>query len=113
MKRPIPWEQFEALQLEVGRILSVERFPEAKKPAYIIAVDFGPTRGTLKTSAQLTQRYTPEDLIGKQIVGVTNFPKKQIGPMMSEFLVLGALDSKNGTAILQVLENVAPGTSIA
>jgi tRNA-binding protein len=113
MKRPIPWEQFEALQLEVGRILSVEKFPEAKKPAYIIAVDFGPTRGTLKTSAQLTQRYTPEDLIGKQIVGVTNFPKKQIGPMMSEFLVLGALDSKNGTAILQVLENVAPGTSIA
>lgn len=113
MKRPIPWEQFEALQLEVGRIVSVERFPEAKKPAYIIAADFGPTRGTLKTSAQLTQRYKPDDLVGKQIVGVTNFPKKQIGPMMSEFLVLGALDSKNGTAILQVLENVAPGTSIA
>tara|TARA_Y100000385_G_scaffold64109_1_gene63275 strand:- start:567 stop:908 length:342 start_codon:yes stop_codon:yes gene_type:complete len=113
MKRPILWEQFEAIQLEVGRILSVERFPEAKKPAYIIVADFGPIRGTLKSSAQLTQRYNPENLVGKQIVGVTNFPKRQIGPMMSEFLILGALDSENGTAILQVLENVAPGTSVA
>ena len=112
MKQPIRWEQFESIQLEVGHILSVEKFPEAKNPAYIIAADFGPIHGTLKTSAQLTQRYNPDDLVGKQIVGVTNFPKKQIGPMMSEFLVLGALDSENGTAILQVLEKVAPGTSI-
>ena len=85
----------------------------AKNPAYIIAADFGPIHGTLKTSAQLTQRYNPEDLVGKQIVGVTNFPKKQNGPMMSEFLVLGALDSEHGTAILQVLKKVPPGTSIA
>ena len=113
MKPPIEWDQFECVQMQVGRIVQVEPFPEAKIPAYIITVDFGEKRGTLRTSAQLTERYNPDDLIGKQIVGVTNFPKKQIGPMMSEFLMLGALDTDNGTAIIQVHENVLHGTSIA
>tara|TARA_B100000768_G_scaffold115405_1_gene106812 strand:+ start:884 stop:1225 length:342 start_codon:yes stop_codon:yes gene_type:complete len=113
MKPLISWEQFEALELKVGRIEKVDSFPEAQKPAFIITVDFGPELGRLKTSAQLTDRYQPKDLLGKQIVAVMNLPPKQIGPMMSEFLILGALDPNAGTAVLQVLEDVTPGTSIA
>jgi tRNA-binding protein len=113
MKPIIEWEQFEQVQMQVGRVLSVEPFPEARSPAFIITVDFGQDRGVLKTSAQLTERYLPSELHGKLVVGVTNFPKKQVGPMMSEFLILGALDTTAGTAIIQVHEDVPLGTSIA
>ncbi len=113
MKPTIEWEQFAQVQMQVGRILDVRSFPEAISPAFIITVDFGKERGILKTSAQLTERYLPQDLQGKLVVGVTNFPKKQIGPMMSEFLILGALDEKAGTAIIQICEDVPLGTSIA
>lgn len=112
MKPLINWSQFEAVQMEIGRIVLVELFPEAIKPAYRIAVDFGPERGILRTSAQITQRYRPEDLLGRQIVGVTNFPPKQIGPFISEFLLLGALDPQ-GTAILEIESEVPPGTPVA
>ena len=107
------WAEFERVDLRVGTVIAAEFFKEAIKPAIKLSIDFGADIGIKKSSAQITDHYQPEALIGKQIAAVVNFPKKQIGPMMSEFLVLGALDSKNGTAILQVLENVAPGTSIA
>ena len=112
MKPPINWEEFDAVQLQVGRVLQVEPFPQANKPAYIITADFGPDTGILKTSAQITERYQPKDLLGKQIVGVTNFPRKQIGPLMYEFLMLGAVDKQQGTAVIEVNESVSPGTSI-
>ena len=113
MKPTIQYELFAQVQMQVGRVLDVQSFPEAVKPAFIITVDFGEERGILKTSAQLTERYLPQDLLGQLVVGVTNFPKKRIGPMMSEFLILGALDATTGTAIVQVREDVPLGTSIA
>ena len=113
MKPTIQYELFAQVQMQVGRVLDVQSFPEAVKPAFIITVDFGEERGILKTSAQLNERYLPQDLLGKLVVGVTNFPKKQIGPMMSEFILLGALDATTGTAIVQVREDVPLGTSIA
>lgn len=112
MKPLINWSQFEAIQMEIGRIVLVEPFPEAIKPAYRLTVDFGPERGVLRTSAQITERYKPEELMGKQVVGVTNFPPKQIGPFISEFLLLGALDSQ-GTAVLEIASEVLPGTPVA
>lgn len=113
MKNPLTWDEFERVELRVGLVLDASVFEAARKPALIICVDFGPEIGTLKTSAQVTVRYSPEQLIGKKIAAVTNFPPKQIGPIRSEFLLLGALDTLNGTAVLEVPSNVAPGTRIA
>lgn len=113
MENPLAWREFERVHMHVGRILDARPFPEARKPAYILTVDFGPELGVKKTSAQLTQRYALEDLRGKSVVGVINFPTKQIGPVQSEFLVLGALDEESGTALLEVPSDVKPGTRIA
>lgn len=113
MENPLTWDEFERVRMHVGLIVEASVFKEAQKPAYIICVDFGPKIGTLKTSAQVTDRYNPLDLIGKKVVAVTNFPPKQIGPIRSEFLLLGALDILTGTAVLEVPEDVAPGTRIA
>lgn len=113
MENPLTWDEFERVELRVGLVVDASVFEAARKPAFIICVDFGPEIGTLKTSAQVTVRYSPEQLIGKKIVAVTNFPPKQIGPIRSEFLLLGALDTLNGTAVLEVPSNVAPGTRIA
>lgn len=85
----ISWDQFSAIELRAGTITSVEDFPEARRPAYKITVDFGPEIGVRCTSAQFTALYSKDDLIGKQVLGVVNFPAKQIGPMMSEFLLTG------------------------
>lgn len=85
----ISWNDFAAVELRVGTIVQVEDFPEAHNPAYIVKADFGPEIGVRKASAQITVHYTKEELIGKQIVGVVNFPPKQIGPMRSEFLLTG------------------------
>jgi tRNA-binding protein len=85
----ITWNQFELVELRIGTIIQVDDFPEARKPAYIIQVDFGPEIGIKKTSAQITIHYSKEDLLGRQIVGVVNFPPKQVGPIMSEFLLTG------------------------
>ena len=85
----ISWSDFEKVELRVGRIVSAEEFPEAKKPAYILHVDFGAEIGIKKSSAQITDLYIPDDLIGKLVIAVVNFPKKQIGPIMSECLVTG------------------------
>lgn len=85
----IAWDEFERVQLRVGTVVEVEEFPEARKPAWKLTVDFGDELGVRKSSAQITDLYDRESLLGKQVVGVVNFPKKQIGPMMSECLVTG------------------------
>mgnify|MGYP001218035139 CR=1 FL=1 len=113
MENPLTWEEFERVQMHVGLVLEASEFEAARKPAYIVIVDFGPEIGTRKTSAQITDRYRPSELVGKKVVAVTNFPPKQIGPIRSEFLLLGALDADLGTAVVEVPENVAPGTRIA
>ncbi len=85
----ITWEHFQAVEICAGTILTVEDFPKARKPAYILTVDFGPQVGVRRTSAQVTALYAREDLVGRQVTGVLNFPPKQIGPVTSEFLLAG------------------------
>ncbi|MEN8688031.1 MAG: tRNA-binding protein [Desulfuromonadales bacterium] len=87
--KEISWDEFAAVELRVGTIVEVEDFPEARSPAYKVRADFGPGIGVRKASAQITVHYTKEELLGRQIVGVLNFPPKQIGPMRSEFLLTG------------------------
>lgn len=89
----INWNDFEKVEMRVGTILTVNDFPEARKPAYQLTIDFGSEIGIKKSSAQITKRYSKDDLIGKQIVAVVNFPKKQIGKFMSECLVLGSVNN--------------------
>ena len=88
----IDWEQFVAVELRVGRIVEVQDFPEARKPAWILHVDFGEAIGVKKSSAQITDLYQRDDLIGRLVVAVVNFPPKQIGPIRSECLVTGFHD---------------------
>ena len=95
----LTWEEFEKTEMRVGTIVQANDFPEARKPAYQLTVDFGVEIGIRKTSAQITKRYTKEVLEGRQIVAVVNFPKKQIGKFMSECLVLGAV-GEGGDVIL-------------
>ena len=109
----ITWEQFEQVELRVGTIVKAQDFPEARKPAYKITVDFGPDVGMKTSSAQVTALYTKEELVGRQIIGVVNFPPKQIGPFLSEFLITG-FPQEDGTVILAVPErNVANGSKLA
>lgn len=103
----ITWDDFARVQLRVGRIVAAEVFAQARKPAYLLQVDFGPELGIKKSSAQITHHYTPEGLIGKQVVAVVNFPKKQIGPVMSECLVTGFPDA-NGHVVLCVPDQNVP-----
>lgn len=103
----ITWNDFEKVGLFAGTIIAVEQFPEARKPAYKIQVDFGDKIGIKKTSAQVTELYLPSDLVGKQILGVVNFPVKQIGPMQSEFLLTGCSD-ENGAIVISTLERTVP-----
>jgi tRNA-binding protein len=95
----VPAEDFFAVDICVGRIISARVFPEAKKPAYIVEVDFGPVVGTLRTSAQITVHYTPEILVGRLVLGWVNAHPKQIGSFISQFLLLGAHD-ENGAVVL-------------
>ena len=90
----LTWQDFEKVEMRVGTILEVNDFPEARKPAYQLTIDFGSVIGIRKTSAQITKRYQKEDLVNRQIVAVVNFPKKQIGKFMSECLVLGAVGER-------------------
>lgn len=99
----ISWEHFEAVEMRAGTVLSVEDFPEARKPAYKITVDFGPEVGIRRTSAQVTTLYTREELVGRQVLGVVNFPPKQIGPVRSEFLLAGFYRA-DGAVVLAVPE---------
>lgn len=103
----ISWDDFTKVELRVGRVVDARVFAEARKPAYVLAVDFGPAIGVRKSSAQITTLYTPEELVGKLVVGVVNFPKKQIGPLMSECLVTGFHDA-NGNVALCVPDKPVP-----
>ncbi|GAK33032.1 tRNA-binding protein [Iodidimonas nitroreducens] len=103
----LSWDQFMAVELRAGTIIKAEAFPEAKKPAYKLLIDFGPRIGLRKTSAQITDHYQPETLVGRQILGVVNFPPKQIGPMMSECLVTGIYQD-DGSVMLAVPDRAVP-----
>jgi len=96
---PLSWAEFERVELRVGRVLSAREFPEARRPAYVLEVDFGDEVGIRKSSAQITGHYTPDALVGTLVVGVVNFPPKQIGPLMSQCLVTGFHD-ENGDVVL-------------
>lgn len=109
----LSWAEFQRVQLCVGTVVAAEPFPEARKPAYILQVDFGEAIGQRKSSAQITDLYSPDTLIGKQVVAVVNFPPKQIGPLMSECLVTGFYNA-DGAVVLAVPDGeVANGTRLA
>ncbi len=99
--KTISWQDFEQVELRVGTIIEAEVFKQAHKPAYQLKVDFGADIGIKKSSAQITELYSTDELIGKQVIAVVNFPPKQIGPMMSECLVTGFYDNE-GAVVLAV-----------
>ncbi|QSE98047.1 tRNA-binding protein [Fulvivirga lutea] len=103
----ITWKDFEKVELRVGTISRVEDFPEARKPAYKLWVDFGAELGEKKSSAQIVKHYTKEELIGKQVIGVINFPEKQIGPVLSQVLVTGFEDD-SGNVVLATPDKRVP-----
>ncbi|MGW8312049.1 MAG: tRNA-binding protein [Desulfuromonadales bacterium] len=107
MTKDISWNDFQQVELRVGVIVEIDDFPEARVPAYKVKADFGPQLGIRKTSAQITSLYSKEELIGKQIVGVVNFPPKQIGPFRSEFLLTGFY-REDGAVVLAVPERQVP-----
>ncbi|WP_343697247.1 tRNA-binding protein [Flavobacterium sp.] len=96
----LTWNEFERTDMRIGTIIEVNDFPEARKPAFQLTIDFGAEIGIRKSSAQITKRYKKEDLINRQIVAVVNFPKKQIGKFMSECLVLGAVGEEGDVILL-------------
>lgn len=105
--KTIAWDEFTQVELRVGEIVSAEEFPEARKPAYILHVDFGNEIGVKKSSAQITVHYRREDLVGRRVVAVVNFPPKQIGPIRSECLVTGFRD-EDGAVVLCVPDGDVP-----
>lgn len=108
----IDWNDFLKVELRVGRIVAAEPFPEARKPAYRLQVDFGPELGMRKSSAQITALYTPEALVGRLVVAVVNFPPKQIGPVRSECLVTGFHDAEGRVTLCMPEHDVPLGTRL-
>jgi tRNA-binding protein len=108
----ISWNDFEKVELRVGRVTSAETFPEARKPAYVLHVDFGEEIGTRKSSAQITELYNPEELVGRLVVAVVNFPRKQIGPLMSECLVTGFHNDQGEVALCVPDKSVPLGSKL-
>lgn len=111
MAEPIEWADFEKVLICAGTVLKVEEFPEARKPAWKVWVDFGPF-GIKKTSAQIKALYAADELVGRQVVGVINFPPKQIGPFTSEFLLTG-FPTEQGVVLTAIERPVPNGTRLA
>lgn len=109
MSDQISFDDFLKVDIRVGRIIEAEEFPEARKPAYKMKIDFGPEIGVKKTSAQITKHYTPETLIGKLVMAVVNFPPRQIGPVMSDVLTLGVPDDEGEVVLLTPDKDVPIG----
>ncbi|NRP19956.1 putative chaperone CsaA [Ensifer adhaerens] len=107
MSETITFPDFERVDIRVGTIIEAEAFPEARKPAYKLKIDFGPEIGIKKSSAQITVHYQPEDLIGRQIMAVVNFPPRQIGPVRSEVLTLG-FEDEAGAIVLAAIDKPIP-----
>ncbi len=107
----LSWEDFSKVEMRIGTIISAEIFKEARNPAYKITIDFG-SFGMRKTSAQITELYAPDEIIGRQVVAVINFPPKQIATMMSECLVLGGLGGEKEVILIQPDRKVENGTKI-
>ena len=108
----IDFDDFLKVELRVGRVVAAEPFPQARKPAYVLHVDFGPALGVRKSSAQITAHYRPEDLVGRLVVAVVNFPPKQIGPLMSDCLVTGFHDADGAVALCVPDRDVPLGTRL-
>ncbi len=108
---PITWADFERVDMRVGVVVDARPFPEAKRPALKLWVDFGPL-GVKRSSAQVTDRYAPAELVGRRVIAVVNFPPKQIGPFVSEVLVLGAYDEQGHVILLRPDFDAAPGSKI-
>jgi tRNA-binding protein len=107
----LTWPEFERVDMRAGVVVDAREFPEARRPAYRLWIDFG-ALGVKRSSAQVTHHYRPEDLIGRHVIAVVNFPPKQIGPFVSEVLVLGAYDETGEVVLLQPDQAVAPGSKI-
>lgn len=105
----IGFEDFLKVDIRVGTVVDVQPFPEARKPAYKLWIDFGEAIGVRKTSAQITQNYTPETLTGRQVAAVVNFPRKQVGPFMSEVLTLGFPDAEGNVMLVHPTRPVPNG----
>lgn len=107
----IGWSDFEKIDIRAGIVTDAKPFPEARRPAYRLWIDFGPL-GVKRCSAQITRHYAPETLVGRQVIAVVNFPPKQIGPFVSEVLVLGVYDEAGEVVLLQPERAVGPGQKI-
>lgn len=109
----LTWQEFERVELRVGTVVAAEPFPEARKPAYKLTVDFGAAVGLRRSSAQITDHYQLDELVGKQVIGVVNFPRKQIGPFMSECLITGLVEPDGGVILAVPDKPCANGLRLA